>query len=135
MSAAIIPFPDKAARELLLNGCYRPQDLRAGSNQMRAWVNNGAAAWEAEQAVREKESREYSKRLDALRAAGVPPRCLWSLAAKGYSTLADLARLDVGVLDKARNVGPKTIRELKALLLNNGISPDPSWEEWEARQG
>ncbi|GHU99593.1 hypothetical protein FACS189483_09010 [Spirochaetia bacterium] len=60
---------------------------------------------------------------------------MWSLAAKGYSTLADLARLDVNVLKYARNVGPKTIRELKALLLNNGISPDPSWEEWEARQG
>ncbi|GHU85831.1 hypothetical protein FACS189473_5050 [Spirochaetia bacterium] len=57
---------------------------------------------------------------------------MWSLAAEGYSTLTDLARLDVSVLDKARNVGPKTIRELKALLLNNGISPDPSWE---ARQG
>ncbi|GHU99597.1 hypothetical protein FACS189483_09020 [Spirochaetia bacterium] len=30
MSAVIIPFPDEEARELLLNGFYRPQDLRAG---------------------------------------------------------------------------------------------------------
>jgi DNA-directed RNA polymerase alpha subunit len=126
MSAVIIPFPNEKARELLLNGYYRPQDDRQSArDKLLAWCDKV----EYDQAAREAESREYSKRLAALRAAGVPHRCLWSLAADGYSTLADIARLNVDVLDKARNVGPKTIRELKALLLNNGINPDPSWEE------
>jgi DNA-directed RNA polymerase alpha subunit len=132
MSAAIIPFPDKEARELFLNGYYRPQDDRQSArDKLLAWADR----FESEKAAREAESREYSKRLDALRAAGVPPRSLWALANKGMSTLSDIAQADPNDIKNQRNVGKKTVAELKALLLNNGFALPPSWDEWDARQG
>jgi DNA-directed RNA polymerase alpha subunit len=82
----------------------------------------------------EADSREYRARMDALRAVGVPRRCLWYLAAAGAASLADVARLGPDGLEKTRNVGPKSIRELKALLLNSGVTLGDSWGEWEARQ-
>ncbi|GHV64359.1 hypothetical protein AGMMS49587_16570 [Spirochaetia bacterium] len=129
MSAAIIAFPDEKARELLLNGCYRLQDVKEGGRLPSA-VDRYRERLEREAT----ENKAYHARLASLRAAGVPPRSVWDLALNGAASLADVARLNVVILEKARNVGTKTIRELRNLLLNNGISPDPSWEEWESQQ-
>jgi hypothetical protein len=128
MSALVIPFPDAEARELLLNGYYRPQDVRAARRVPALEKLREDAASKAA------ENKKYHDCLDSLRSAGVPPRCLWSLADKGASTLEDVARLGPYSLEKARNVGIKTIRELRTLLLNSGVALGDSWGEWEAQQ-
>jgi DNA-directed RNA polymerase alpha subunit len=127
MSALEIPFPDEAARDLLLNGYYRPQLQGArrvpALEKLREDADSKAA-----------EYKKYHDCLASLRAVKIPPRCIWYLADAGAASLADVARLGPGGLEKARNIGSKSIRELKALLLNSGLALGDSWGEWEARQ-
>jgi DNA-directed RNA polymerase alpha subunit len=108
--AMIIPFPNAEVRAALL-GHDSP-------------VARSRTEWE-------QVGREYIKRLEKLQEAGVPARCRRALADKGAISLADVARIDPMVLYKSRNVGTKSIRDLKAMLLNTGITLGPAWEAWQ----
>jgi DNA-directed RNA polymerase alpha subunit len=54
---------------------------------------------------------------------------------QGIGSLLDIAQTDPNEIKKRRNVGKKTIAELKALLLNNGFTLPPEWDKWDAQQG
>jgi hypothetical protein len=80
------------------------------------------------------ETEAFSKRVKNLRMQGVPSRSIYALAYMGFGSLPELAQADPKKLRRGRNVGKKTLAELKARLLECNLILCPAWAEYEARE-